>query len=111
VDRRTRCDLSDLHTERPEWTSYHRLVQDLISGVVRRHTFSQWELEFLLDLQNSRLRKSSRSSVLRKYLRTVHQHFIEGATHPPRLYEFLEREFQPRQVAAVGFDGSAILKE
>jgi hypothetical protein len=81
--------LSDSKTERPDWNSLHRLVQDLISGVSRRHTFTQWELEFLLDLQNSRLRKSAREVVLRKYLRAVHQCYLDGAKEPPRLSSFL----------------------
>jgi hypothetical protein len=81
--------LADTKTDRPEWASFHRLLQELISGVVRRHTFSQWELELLLDLQMSRVRKSSRPLVLRKYARTVQQRFVEGAAEPPRLSEFL----------------------
>jgi len=81
--------LADTKTDRPEWASFHRLVQELIGGAVRRHTFTQWELELLLDLQMSRLRKSSRPAVLRKYARTVQQQFLEGAPEPPRLSEFL----------------------
>jgi hypothetical protein len=91
--------MNDLKAERPDWTSFHRLVQDLITGVARRHTFTQWELEFLLDLQNSRLRKSSRDGVLRKYLRAVHQHSLEGAPEPPRFGMFLDSQFPARSAA------------
>jgi hypothetical protein len=86
-------------TIRPDWSSFYRLVQDLISGVVRRHTFNQWELEFLLDLQGSRLRRSSRDSVLRRYLRSVQQQNAEGTPEPTRLCAFLEREYPARSAA------------
>ncbi len=90
--------LSELNI-RPDWTSFCRLVQDLISGVVRRHTFNQWELEFLFDLQNSRLRKSSRESALRRYLRLIQQQNLDGAANPTRLCDFLEREYPARTAA------------
>jgi len=94
--------LSDLKTERPDWNSLHRLVQDLIAGVSRRHIFTQWELEFLLDLQNSRLRKSNREVVLRKYLRVVHQNYLEGAQQPPRLSTFLASQAPVRAASSGG---------
>jgi hypothetical protein len=59
-------------------------------------------LEFLLDLQNSRLRKSNRDGALRKYLRTVQQHQSEGAPYPPRLCSFLDAEFPARGAANSG---------
>jgi hypothetical protein len=94
--------LSDLKHGLPDWATLHRLVQDLITGVVRRHTFTQWELEFLLDLQNSRLRKASRDNALRKYLRAVQQHHTEGTPEPPRLSAFLANEFPVRSAAHGG---------
>ncbi len=81
--------MAEIKTDRPEWASFHKLVQELIGGAVRRYTFTQWELELLLDLQMSSLRKSSRPAVLRKYARNVQQRFLEGALEPPRLSEFL----------------------
>ncbi len=92
----------DVNAEIPDWSSFQRLVQDLITGAVRRHTFTQWELEFLLDLQNSRLRKSSRDGALRKYLRVVHLHHTEGTPEPPRLSAFLASEFPPRATVHAG---------
>ena len=71
--------------------SYSQLVQELINGSVRRHTFSQAELELLFDLQYSRLRKSSRPETLRRYLRTVQQQVANGGVFL-RLSEFLDRE-------------------
>jgi hypothetical protein len=94
--------LIDLKAERPDWTSLQRLVQDLITGVAKRHKITQWELEFLLDLQNSRLRKSNWDGVLRKYLRAVQQHSVEGMLEPPRLCAFIEREFPVRSAANGG---------
>lgn len=88
--------------ERGEWTSFLQLVQELIAGVIRRHTFTQWELELLLDLQTSRIRKSSRPDVLRRYLKTVQQQNGQGALIPVRLSNFLAAEVAQReaQVAA-----------
>jgi hypothetical protein len=78
------------------------LVQDLIAGTSKRHTFTQWELEFLLDLQVSRLRKSSREGALRKYLRVVHQHYLDGAAAPPRLSLFLANKLPSKSAAPGG---------
>lgn len=86
--------------ERSDWTSFNQLVHELIGGAIRRHTFTQWELELLLDLQMSRIRKSSRPEVLRRYMRVVHQQFAQGATAPPRLSMFLEAESQRAAGAA-----------
>jgi hypothetical protein len=86
--------------ERSDWTSFNQLLHELIGGAIRRHTFTQWELELLLDLQMSRIRKSSRPDVLRRYLRAVQQHFAQGATVPLRLSAFLESESQQRAGAA-----------
>lgn len=86
--------------ERSDWTSFNQLVQELIGGAIRRHTFTQWELELLLDLQMSRIRKSSRPEVLRRYMRVVHQRFTQGASAPPRLSAFLEAETQQRTAGA-----------
>ena len=83
--------------ERGEWTSFLQLVQELIGGVIRRHTFTQWELELLLDLQTSRIRKSSRPDVLRRYLRTVQQQNNQGALIPARLSNFLAAELAQRE--------------
>ena len=73
------------------FASYSQLVQELISGTVRRHTFTQPELELLLDLQNSRIRKSSKPDVLRRYLRAAHTHFTQQNS-VLRFAKFMERE-------------------
>lgn len=84
----------ETRTERCEWSSLNQLVHDLIGGAVRRHTFSQWELELLLDLQMCRVRKSARPELLRRYLKAVQQQYSDGALDPLRLSTFLERENQ-----------------
>ena len=77
------------------FVSFSQLVQELISGTVRRHTFTQPELELLLDLQNSRIRKSSKPDVLRRYLRAAQ---IQFAKHESvlRFSKFMEREIAPK---------------
>jgi hypothetical protein len=87
--------VTDTRGERLDLASFSQLVQEVISGSVRRHTFTSHELELLLDLQSSRLRKSSKPDVLRRYLRAVHQHFTEESSLL-RLSVFLERENEKR---------------
>ncbi len=86
--------MPELKAERSELTSLHQLIQEIIGGSTRRHLFTQWELELLLDLQMCRVRKSARPEVLRRYVRAVQQHYSEGALGPLRLSTFLERENQ-----------------
>ena len=59
------------------------------------------ELDLLLDLQLSRLRKSSRADALRRYLRAVQAAQASGASEPPRFQTFL-LETAPRRAAATG---------
>lgn len=88
----------ELRRERADLASYSQLIQDLINGSVRRHTFTQSELELLLDLQTCRLRKSSKPEALRRYLRALHQHVAAEATIL-RFSTFLDREAASRLMA------------
>ncbi len=72
-----------------------------MGGVVRRNLFSRWELDLLLDLQLSRLRKSSRADALRRYQRIVQQAQAKGSPEPPRFSTFLEQT-TTRKAAATG---------
>lgn len=85
--------LTELRMDRTEWTSLLLLLQELIGGAIRRHVFSPWELQLLLDLQNSRMRKSSRSDTLRRYLRALQHQNAQGADEPMRFSEFLAMEY------------------
>ena len=69
-----------------------QFVHEVITGSVRRNTFTQWELELLLDLQASRVRKGSRPEVLKRYLRAVQQDAAQGSSDLLRLSVFLARE-------------------
>ncbi len=90
-----------LNEPRTGWASYLQLIQDLIGGATRRHTFSQWELDLMLDLEVSRLRKSSRPEVLRRYLR--HLQGANGDGGPPtRFSDFLQAESLHRKSAKSG---------
>jgi hypothetical protein len=90
-----------LNELRPEWLSYFQLIQDLIDGATRRHIFSQWELDLLLDLDASRLRKSSRPEALRRYLRSIHSESGEAA-EPLKFAIFMESENLHRRAAKNG---------
>jgi hypothetical protein len=93
--------MAEPKSEKPELTSINQLIQDLIGGSVRRHTFTQWELELLLDLQTCRVRKSARPELLRRYVKAVQQQFAQGALGPLRLSTFLDRENQRSRPTAV----------
>ena len=89
--------MNEIRTDRPELSSLNQLVHEIIGGGVRRNTFTQWELELLLDLQTCRIRKGARPEVLRRYLKAVQRHFADGALDPLRLTTFLELEEQRHQ--------------
>lgn len=92
--------MAETKTERSDVISLNRFIQEIIGGSVRRHTFTQWELELLLDLQMCRVRKSARSELLRRYIKAVQQHYATGALAPLRLSAFLDRENQRSRAAA-----------
>jgi hypothetical protein len=83
-----------------EWTSFTQLIQELVAGTVRRNLFTRWELDLLLDLQLSRLRKASRADALRRYLRTVQQAQANGAAEPPRFPTFPEQTARRKAAAS-----------
>lgn len=87
--------MTETKSDRSELTSLNQFVHEIISGSVRRHTFTQWELELLLDLQTCRLRKASRQDALKRYVKAVQQQYSQGLSDPLRLSTFLDRENQP----------------
>jgi hypothetical protein len=93
-----------LNELRTGWLSYFQLLQELIDGPTRRHLFSAWELELMLDLEASRLRKSSKPEVLRRYLRFV-QAENTHALRPSRLSCFMESENQHKRTAKAANGG------
>lgn len=99
--------MTDTRVELLDLASFSQLVQELITGSVRRHTFTPIELELLLDLQRSRLRKSSRPDALRRYLRAMHQQFAEQASLL-RLATFLERQNEKRAVPNVSVPAPSV---
>jgi len=94
--------LTDARSGRADLTSFSQFVQEVIGGAVRRHTFTEWELELLLDLQTCPVRKSARADLLRRYLKAVHRDFAEGAASPLRFSSFVERRKQRHRVACTG---------
>ena len=96
--------MTEIPLQSPQWASFCLLIQQLIAGTVRRNTFSQWEMELLLDLQMVHIRKSSRSETLRRYLKVVQRQLALGAPEPPRFSRFFEAEAQSRKPAEVASD-------
>lgn len=72
--------------------AYVQLIQDIMAGTVRRHTFTPMELQLLLDVQAARVRKSAKNDVLRRYLRTVQQQFATNHSVPVRFARFWEEQ-------------------
>jgi hypothetical protein len=89
--------LTGIRPERSELTSFSQLVQELIAGVVRRHIFTSWERDLLLDFETCGIRKSARADLLRRYLRAVQQQFSIDPSPPLRLSQFVELEHQQRR--------------
>jgi hypothetical protein len=92
--------VTEFRAPNPDWTSFCQLIQQLIAGNVRRNTFTQWEMELLLDLQMVYMRKSSRPEMLRRYLRAVQRQMASGAAAPERFTSFFETESQLRKTLA-----------
>jgi hypothetical protein len=84
-------DLSDLN-------AYLQLIQDIIGGTVRRHTFSRVELDLLLDVQASHMRKAAKNELLRRYFRTIQQQFVSDGKVPLRFACFWQDEAQKEGV-------------
>ena len=74
-------DLRDLN-------AYLQLIQEVMGGTIRRHTFTPAELQLLLDVQSSRIRKTVKNDVLRRYVRTVQQQFAIDGSAPVRFARF-----------------------
>jgi hypothetical protein len=84
------------------WASYCQLVQQLAAGNIRRNTFTQWEMELLLDFQMARIRTTSRADTLRRYLKVVQQQLAQGEPIPQRFSGFIEAEAQQRKASEAG---------
>ncbi|HWF45504.1 MAG TPA: hypothetical protein VG168_00745 [Bryobacteraceae bacterium] len=78
---------------------FNQLIQELIGGSLRRHTFRAWEIELLVDLARCGVRRPSRGNMLRRYQKAVQEEFSGGAQAPLRLAEFLDREQARRRQA------------
>lgn len=75
-----------------ELGQFNRVIQELIQGGMKRSSFQRWELEFLLDVDLCRIRKSSRAEVLRRYQRAVQKRISSGEPGFPKLSTFVETE-------------------
>jgi hypothetical protein len=73
---------------------FNRLMQELISGQIRRNNFRPWEIQLLLDMEGCQLRDPSRRELLKRYQRAVHRQMEKGARLPMKLSEYLEAAHQ-----------------
>lgn len=93
--------MTELPVYKPDWASFCQLLTQLIAGNVRRNVFSQWEMDLLLDLEMTYIRKSSRPEMLRRYLKAVQRQHASGAPAPLRFSRFFENETQSRNPSKV----------
>ena len=84
--------VNDMRAERSDLAALSQLVMELVGGTLRRHVFTQCELQLLLDLQACRIRKSTKPEILRRYLRAVQQQAAVDASPPLGFAQFFERE-------------------
>ena len=89
--------MTEIQARNSDWTAFCQLIQQLVAGSVRRNTFTQWEMELLLDLQMAPIRKSSRPDMLRRYLKTIQRQMASGERVPTRFSSFCDAEIQARR--------------
>lgn len=90
-------------SETIDLTSFNQLVHEFIGGSTRRHKFTPHEMEFLLDLQASHIRKSAQPDLLRRYLKVLQRHAGAGGEAPPlRLSVFIEAGGRKRVAKLAG---------
>lgn len=73
-------------------SQFNRLIRELLRGQINRNSFRPWEVELLLDIEECRLRESSKESTLRRYQRAVQRQMDRGATTPMKLSDYLGRK-------------------
>ena len=72
---------------------FHRLIGDLMRGVLGRNSYQPWEVAILMDLENCHFERRRRMEILRQYQRAVERQMETGPGPPMKLSEFLaERE-------------------
>jgi len=87
----------------PALIECQRLIDDLLTGTCRTH-FRHWEIELLLDVEESlRKWKGSPEKILREYRAAVEESWEDGGTGPMKFSEYLARqsERKPTQSASV----------
>ena len=70
---------------------FNRLIEELLSGNLKRSKFQHWEIDILVDMLGCTLPGAARSvNILRKYQKAIQQRIKEGARVPLKLSEYLE---------------------
>jgi hypothetical protein len=75
---------------------FHRLIGELMRGVMARNAFQPWEVEILIDFENCRLAPRRRLEILRQYERAVERQMECGPGPPMKMSEFLETRARRR---------------
>ncbi|HEY7336412.1 MAG TPA: hypothetical protein VH639_16085 [Bryobacteraceae bacterium] len=77
---------------------FNHLMQELVSGEVRRNSFRPWEIDLLLDMESCDLREPSRRVILQRYQKAVRRQMTKGARLPMKLSEYMEAAHAKRAV-------------
>jgi hypothetical protein len=66
---------------------FSKLIEEVLSGDMRRRSFRLWEADILLDIMRC---KVSDAEVLRRYQKAAQHQMSNGSTLPLKLSEYLE---------------------
>ena len=70
---------------------FNRLIQEVLSGDMRRRTFRLWEADILLDIMRCKVSEGSMAGTLRRYQKAVNRQMSAGPNvQPLKLSEYLE---------------------
>jgi hypothetical protein len=76
---------------------FNRLMQELLTGAIRRNTFRAWEIELLIDIEKCDLRGPGRREMLKRYQKAVQKHMERGGAHPFKLSEYISSQRARRE--------------
>lgn len=76
---------------------FNRLMQELLTGAIRRNTFRAWEIELLIDIEECDLRGPARREMLKRYQKAVQRYMERGGAQPFKLSEYIESQRARRE--------------
>lgn len=82
----------------PTLSEFRRLIRMLLTGERRSH-FRRWEIELLLDVEESlSKRRGSSKKILSEYQAVVEAAWSDETTYPIKLSEYLAEQSEPKPI-------------